>query len=195
MSNQQEDTAPSQVSTPFIDDGVAVILASQRPATTNSTEKEPIITDADMAAMSIQQVKQYLTTLIAREWRKSATCLYPSRNKVVASLMLSDNELAVCHVKFRCEDVPAHVVAKVRYLEKAENGFNFVKFIALLKSEARMVTFEDDVNSPKIDKYRGADGAVALVSIIVLLLSSLSHCFPRLLSVPFRSRLISGSHS
>lgn len=160
----------NQVPVPFIGDEVATTMVP--PSRPIIPHNEPSM--ADLAAMSPQQLTLYLTTLIVREWKKSATCLYPSRNKVVANLMLSDKEVAVCHVKFRCEDVPRDVVAKVRHLAKLGVGEGegcFDKFMALLKKEVRLVTFEDDVNSPKIDRYKGVSGAVEMVSISVISLS------------------------
>lgn len=165
MSHQKGQTVPTMVSVPFIDDGIL-------PPMPPSPRPLPHISNADMDRMTPKQLNLYLTSLIAREWKKTATALYPSRNTVVADLMLSDKEIAVCHVKFRCDEVPAHVVDKVRYLaEKGEEGDSFTKFMAFLRNEVRMVTFEDDVNSPKIDKYKGVSGAVAMVSIISMVLA------------------------
>lgn len=190
----QTKTVASGVSVPLIGDGILP------PIPDSSPPRQPAVNEpsnADMATMSLHQLKHYLTTLIAREWKKSAACLYPARNNVIAELMLFDKELAVCHVKFRCEDVPADVVAKVRYLfdlnEQAKIGgaqdraghgcFGFDNFMALLRNELRMVTFEDDVNSPKIAKYKGVLGAVAMVSNIICFFPVFSIISPSLLVV------------
>lgn len=185
----QTETVAGGVPVPFIGDGVLPPIPDPSPPR-QATANEP--GDAEMATMNPHQLKHYLTTLIAREWKKSAACLYPARNNVITDLVLSDKELAVCHVKFRCEDVPAHVVAKVQHLfdlseqARIRGGQDWAvhdcsdsdKFMALLRNELRMVTFEDDVNSPKIDKYKGVSGAVAMVSNIIYFFPRLLHHFP-----------------
>lgn len=185
----QTATVASGVFVPFIGDGV--VPPMPRPPRQPAAALEP--SNADMASMSPHQLKHYLVTLIAREWKKSATCLSrPAQVVTAADLMVlaDDRELAVCDVKFRCDDVPAGVVAKVRCLfdrseQAKKNGgqeeriraqgwgaagladcfFGVDKFMALLRNEVRMVTFEDDVDSPKIDRYQGVSGALAMVSI------------------------------
>lgn len=134
-----------------------------RPSSPKSDDSSTAPTIFDMTP---HQLKDYFTKIIAKEWKESATPLYPSRNRVVAGLMLSDKEMAICHTKFRCEDVPKKVVAEVQQLaNSADEGVGcFGQLVALLKEEVRLVTFEDDVNSPKIDKYKGVGGAVAMVS-------------------------------
>lgn len=191
----QTETDASGVFVPFIGDGVVPPMPRPPPPPQQpAAALEP--SNADMASMSPHQLKHYLVTLIAREWKKSATCLSRPAQEVAAAtaadlmVLADDRELAVCGVKFRCDDVPAGVVAKVRYLfdrseqEKKNGGreeriraqgwgaagladcfLGVDKFMALLRNEVRMVTFEDDVDSPKIDRYQGVSGALAMVSI------------------------------
>lgn len=171
MWRREGQEVPNLIDIPFVPEGVLPpAILSPRPL--------PPISNADMDRMTPVQLKVYLTSLIAHEWRKAARPLHPSQNKVVADLMISDKQIAICHVKFQCEEVPAHVVDRVRYL--AENGgkegeARFTKFMEYLRNEARVVTFEDDVNSPKIDKYKGVSGAVAMVSTTINGLGPLSY--------------------
>lgn len=157
MSNRGQAVS-DQVSIPLIGDGVL----PPKPPPTPSVNAIPELSEADIGSMSPRQLQGYLTALIAHEWQKSATYLYPSRDKVVANLMLSDKELAVYHVKFRCEDVPQSVVAQVRYLaeltEKGEGCFD--NLMVLLKEEMRLVTFQ------------AVSGAVAMVNTTFFLSSS-----------------------